>query len=231
MPTTCERNAAPVATRANSASTWHSTIEETEILRRLWGGKSCQQATGCDARGHKKRTRPSPNRSLRAKGLDPCLSRRTPGAPYALSLWRDYRALISTRKRNRDSLAGSGGAHGSPLLEAFAAVHRTPLRRLEGNSGFFSALRANGLGLDALKSSGSRDSALHAIRFTGLAPLGLVLEALVGEEHLLARCEYKLRTAFCALQNLIVVFHSLLRGLAGIGQAAVLHKSDGAGIR
>jgi hypothetical protein len=135
------------------------------------------------------------------------------------------------RKRDRDPLAGRGGAHGSPLLETFAAVYRAALGRLEGNSGFFSALRANGLGLDPLKSSGNRDSALRAIRFAGLAPLGLILEALVGEEHLLACCEYKLRTAFRTLQNLIVVFHSLLRGLAGIGQAAVLHKSDNAGIR
>src|SRR6266568_867895 len=38
-------------------------------------------------------------------------------------------------------------AHGPPLLEAFPAKNRAPLRGTEGNGGFLPALRAIGLGL------------------------------------------------------------------------------------
>src|SRR6267143_1302069 len=53
-------------------------------------------------------------------------------------------------------------------------------------------------------------AALGALRFTGLTPLGLVLEALVGEKHLFAAVEHKLRTALRTLQHLVVVFHEPL---------------------
>src|SRR6266850_1661088 len=56
----------------------------------------------------------------------------------------------------------------------------------------------------------SATAAFGPLRFTGLASLGLVLEALVGEEHLFAAGEYKLRTALRALQHLVVVFHEPL---------------------
>jgi hypothetical protein len=54
--------------------------------------------------------------------------------------------------------------------------------------------------------------ALGTLGFAVLTPLGLVFEALVGEEHLLAGGENKLLTALRTFQNLIVVFHTLLRG-------------------
>jgi hypothetical protein len=54
--------------------------------------------------------------------------------------------------------------------------------------------------------------ALGTLGFAVFAPLGLVLETLVGKEHLLAGGENKLLTAFRTFQNLIVVFHMLLRG-------------------
>jgi hypothetical protein len=44
-------------------------------------------------------------------------------------------------------------------------------------------------------------------RFAMLAPLWFVSEAFVGEKHLLASSEDKLRTAISAFQDLIVVFH------------------------
>jgi hypothetical protein len=103
------------------------------------------------------------------------------------------------------------------------------LSRLEGDRSLLAALRANGLGFDALVAARTRDRALRAVRFAGLAPLGLVLEALIGEKHLFAGGENKFSTAIGALQDLIVVFHSLLRDLAGTGQAAVQPKSDDAG--
>jgi hypothetical protein len=67
---------------------------------------------------------------------------------------------------------------------------------------------------------------LRAVGLARFAPLGLVLEALVGEKHLFARGENELRPTFGALQDLIVVFHVLLRDLAGTGQAAVKPTSD-----
>jgi hypothetical protein len=94
------------------------------------------------------------------------------------------------------------------MLEAFAAVHGTTLGWLERNRRFLSALRANGFGFDALhvRRSGSV-AALRPAGFAGFAPFGLVLEALIGEKHLLAGRENELSSAFCALQDLIMVFH------------------------
>jgi hypothetical protein len=105
-------------------------------------------------------------------------------------------------------------------LETLAAIHRTSLCRLERNRRFFSALRADGLGFDSLYAAGTSTSARRTVGFARLAPLGLVLETLVGEKHLLAGGEYELSRTLCALQNPIVVFHTLLRGLAGTGVAA-----------
>ena len=83
------------------------------------------------------------------------------------------------------------------------------MRRAEGNSGFLPALRAGRLGFRSLEVTLAR--ALNAFGFAVFAPLGLILEALVGEEHLFAGGENKLLTAFPTLQDLIVVFHLLLR--------------------
>jgi len=97
------------------------------------------------------------------------------------------------------------------VLKAFPAIDRTPLRRLERNGRFFCALRANCLGFYALATASGRTPARRAVRFACFAPLRLVLEALVGEKHLLARREYKLGRTFGALQDPIVVFHTLLQ--------------------
>jgi hypothetical protein len=45
----------------------------------------------------------------------------------------------------------------------------------------------------------ARAYGIGALRLAGFASLGLILEALVGEEHLLAGREYKFRSAFGAL--------------------------------
>jgi len=101
--------------------------------------------------------------------------------------------------------------HGSPLLETFAAKHGTPLRRTERNRRFLSALRAGRFRLRPLDVI-ALARALGTLGFAVLTPLGLVLEALVGEKHLFAGGENKFLTAFRTFQNLIVVFHTLLRG-------------------
>jgi len=60
--------------------------------------------------------------------------------------------------------------------------------------------------------------ALGAFGFAVLTPLGLVFEALIGEEHLFAGGENELLTAFRTLQHLIVVFHMRLRGSALVAE-------------
>jgi hypothetical protein len=105
------------------------------------------------------------------------------------------------------------------LLKTFSAIDRTPLRGLERNRSFFPTLRTHGLGFDPLCAN--RTVALRAMSFACLAPLGLVLETLVGEKHLLAGGEDELSSALAALQDLIVVFHMLLRHGVGTGLAAL----------
>jgi hypothetical protein len=98
-------------------------------------------------------------------------------------------------------------------LKTFATKHRTPLRGLEWNCGFFTALRANSFGFDSLHISraGTCGNTLATVPFARLAPLGFVLKSLIGKKHLLAGREHKLRRAICALQNLIAVFHMPLQ--------------------
>jgi hypothetical protein len=122
----------------------------------------------------------------------------------------------TTRSHHAPRALGGSGAlgarDGAPRLKTFAAVHGTTLSGLERNRCFFTALRADGFGFDALNAVGSRTGAARrAIGLARFAPLGLVLETLVGEEHLLAGGENELRPAFGTLQDLIVVFHALLR--------------------
>jgi hypothetical protein len=88
-------------------------------------------------------------------------------------------------------------------------------------------LRTGRLGFVSLESVAALTYAVSALRLACLAPLGLVLESLVGEKHLLAGGEDKLGTAFRALQNPILVLHRLLRDptLVG-GPKASSEKSD-----
>jgi hypothetical protein len=103
------------------------------------------------------------------------------------------------------------------MLETFPAINGPSLRWLERHRRLLAALRADSLRFNALNAgrcAGTAISSLRAHRFAGLAPLRLVLESLVGEEHLLAGCEHKFRAAFGALQYFIVEFHGTLRAVA-----------------
>jgi hypothetical protein len=121
-----------------------------------------------------------------------------------------FQTITKTRfLRRRDALWPGR----SPLLKTFSAIHRASLCRLEGNGCFFSALRTHRLGLDTLHAAGTCRCARRAIGFARLAPLGLVLEALVGEKHLLAGGENELSRTFSTLQNPVMVFHTLLQEL------------------
>ena len=119
---------------------------------------------------------------------------------------------------NLDGCAGSPDR--SSLLEAFPAKHRAPLCGLERDGCLFAALRANRLGFHTLYASHAAARPLCAVGFARPAPLGLVLEALIGVKHLLAGGEDELCPAIPALQDLIVVFHGPLHDRIRVGPAA-----------
>ena len=142
------------------------------------------------------------------------IARARPGCWEPRRPYKPLRRRVTTPSRR--------SAHRSPLLETFAAIDRTSLCGLERDRRFFTALRTNGLVFDSLYAGGTSTCARRAVRFARLAPLGLVLKALIGEKHLFAGGENKFSRTFGALQDPIVVFHTLLRNHAGKGVAAEL---------
>src|SRR5215470_19846089 len=101
---------------------------------------------------------------------------------------------------------GLSGAHGTALLETFAAENRPALRGTEGHRGFLAALRAVGFGFRAhLDGCTAASHAVGSLGFASLAALGFVFEALVGEKHLLAGSKNKFGATLRTLQDLIVV--------------------------
>jgi hypothetical protein len=126
--------------------------------------------------------------------------------------------------RPAGSLSRLRCAHGAPLLEAFTAENRTPLRWPERDSGFLPALRAAGLGLCA-DGRGTSSNGFGTFGLTSFAALRLVLEALVGEKHLFAGSKHEFGCAFRALQNLVMVFHGSvpLDPRMGEGTRRLLH--------
>ena len=98
-------------------------------------------------------------------------------------------------------------------MKTFAAINGPALCRLEGNRSFLPALRASGLGFDTLDSVAvSVPISRSAVCLARFAPLGLVLETLVGEKHLLAGGENELGITFGAFQNPVLILHTLLLG-------------------
>jgi hypothetical protein len=94
-------------------------------------------------------------------------------------------------------------------LEAFPAKHRASLRGLEGDGGFFTALRAGRLRLRSyLPAYGA--TAFGPLGFACFAALRFVLKTLVGEKHLFASSKNELGATLGTLQNLIVEFHGRL---------------------
>jgi hypothetical protein len=98
-------------------------------------------------------------------------------------------------------------------LEALTAIYGSTLRRLERYRGFFPTLRAHGLGLDTLHTVAVTIPVSRSpVCLARFAPLGLVLETLVGEKHLLAGGENELGITFGAFQNPVLILHTLLLG-------------------
>jgi hypothetical protein len=103
------------------------------------------------------------------------------------------------------------------VLKTFPAIDRAPLCGLERNGRLFAALGADRFCFYALYASRTRFRSLCAICFAGLAAFGLVLESLVSEKHLFAGGEDEFRSTIGALQDLVMVFHTLLRGPGSLG--------------
>jgi hypothetical protein len=68
---------------------------------------------------------------------------------------------------------------------------------LEGHGGVLPTLRAGRFGFGTLKR-GTLARAISTLGFAGLAPLGFILETLIGEKHLLAGGEDKFCITFRA---------------------------------
>lgn len=95
------------------------------------------------------------------------------------------------------------------MLEAFAAIHRTPLRGFERNCGLTLASRTDGLGLDPLIVSSALWQAKRMRPF-GLAVLAtfrFVFKLLIVEEKLFPCCKNKICATVDALQNLVLELH------------------------
>src|SRR5262245_34047548 len=92
-------------------------------------------------------------------------------------------------------VSDAAGACKLPLLEALLAEHRTTLSRTERNGGFLTACRARGLSLHPLTRRRSSTGPVCPLCLARLAPLGLVLELLVGKEQLFTSCPDELRPA------------------------------------
>jgi hypothetical protein len=99
-------------------------------------------------------------------------------------------------------------ANRAALLEALAAENRPTLRGSERNRGFLAALGTGGFGLGThLRSAAAHWAALGAFGLAAFTALRFVLEALIGEEHLLAASKNEFGAALGALQYFIVEFH------------------------
>jgi hypothetical protein len=126
-----------------------------------------------------------------------------------------------------DGLGCRGNPDRSPMLKAFPAKDGTTLSRLEGDCRLLPALRANRFGFDALspgRTVTGAASPLRACCLAGLAALRLVSEPFVGEKHLFAGRENKLRPTIGTLQDPIMVFHTLLRTRTGRGPSSIPSK-------
>jgi len=94
-----------------------------------------------------------------------------------------------------------GGACSFATQEAFPAIDRTSLGRLERHSCLPPALGALGSGF---RFGEAGTGGTLALRFTRFAALGFILEVLVVEEVLFSRCENEIRAAIHAFENAVL---------------------------
>jgi hypothetical protein len=102
------------------------------------------------------------------------------------------------------------GAARLPAKEAFPAIDRASLGRLEGDCGFAAALRARCHGLRLGEPAATAPGRALALQFTVFTALGLVFEVFVMEEVLFSRCKYEICSAINTLEDAVLeVRHTL----------------------
>src|SRR6266849_8301294 len=97
-----------------------------------------------------------------------------------------------------------------PGLKAFLAEDRTTLRRLERHRRLLAAGRAHRDGLHPFAGHPDSGGTRRALALTGFAPLGFVLEVLVGEKLLLSSRPDELRGAVHAPEDPVLELHRSL---------------------
>src|SRR5262245_32379895 len=103
-----------------------------------------------------------------------------------------------------------------PRLEALFAEDGPALRRAERHGRFLAARRTRRDRLDAFPSCDHPLRSARALGLAGLAPLGLVLEVLVGEELLFTGRPDELRTAVDAPEDPVLELHRSLPRRVGL---------------
>jgi hypothetical protein len=131
-----------------------------------------------------------------------------------LTVYFSQRAAL---KRSMSLSRGAGRPDRTPVLKTLPAIDRAPLSGLERNGRLFPALRTDRFCFYALYASRTCFWTLRAICFAGFAALRFVFKPLVREKHLLAGGEDEFRSTIGALQDLVMVFHTLLRGPGSLG--------------
>jgi len=98
---------------------------------------------------------------------------------------------------------------GATLLKALQAVDRPALSQLERHGSFLAALGAHGDRDGPRMHSSGRHAHLGPFAFASLAPLGFVLETLLGVKELFTGRKHKFATALDTFQHSIAILHAL----------------------
>jgi len=104
----------------------------------------------------------------------------------------------------------SGCCRGLLRLEALTAEYRASLGRLKRDRSLLLAARTDRSSFDFTVTGSRQSECLRTFSFTRFTTLRFVLELLVVEEKLFARCEDEIFAAIYALQTLVLEFHGVL---------------------
>src|SRR6266571_9347846 len=118
--------------------------------------------------------------------------------------------MIETNARPLERLSDAASPGEFPGLKAFLAEDGTTLRRLERHRRLLAASRAHRDGFHPLAGHPGSGRTRRTFALAGFAPLGFVLEVLVGEKLLLSRRPDELRGAVHAPEDPVLELHRSL---------------------